>query len=266
MKTVDNYTIISLKCKYSTLEIIEEFLNYCTKVYNSENYWEISMAEFQNGRESDDDYNFREIIEKDVGGSLPALLDFDERRNGLYDRLAQVAVEIDESRDRHGETDIKYEGIKGSFKNFLKELYGSITDHDTRLEVVARFIKTDSDERIHMMRGFLGDDNCLEEFEQSCLEDILNHIIATSETVDDVLNGIAELYEDDLLNDIDVYMGHLISMHLEKLNDEPHSHDDDEVQTLEIKKSVGEHVVDVAKIAAGVSIALAVDRLLRRFK
>lgn len=225
------------------------------------------MTEFQGGQEHDEELTFREIIEKDIGGALPALLKFDEKRNRLYDRLAEVVVEMSESQGL-GESEVEYTGIGDAFKNLLKEIYMNNSDHDVGFEMVLNFIKCDSDERIGMMRGFLDDeDECLQVFEREHLEAILSSIVADCDTVDELIDGVTDLYETDLLSDVDVFRGHLIEAHHQKYHDGSGDEaSSDEVQILEIKKTKGEHAADVVKIALGVSIALAVDRLIHRNK
>ena len=212
--------------------------------------------------EANTDRVFRAIIENEIGGSFPALMEFDERRGTLYDQLAAAAVDMTESRATRGMIGLDIENVNQSVDKLFAEILASDAEADERLGMITDIIKADSDERLTLMRSLLGletDGSFMTYYPREELADMVNTIVLTGSDSSNDSYNLMEFYKYDMNYDVRNFLEHLTAQHKERLVAAEGAE-----APYQIKKSIGEHAVDVAKIAAGASIALAINHFLRR--
>lgn len=218
------------------------------------------MPEGNSGHEISDDASFREIIETEVGGSFPSLLKFDTSRNQLYDRLAELAIQIPELLHAGERQDIDIAEVNDSFEELVKSVYTEDGMSAVFLDTVLDLILSDSRERISMMRAALDESSSMADFKHDSLKALMSDLIDVASSDDEALDNLVTMYNYDLSRDIESYVEQLVH----KSHQSPSEPNQESPSTLEIKKELKDHVTDVAKIVAGVTIALTLDRLLRR--
>ena len=195
---------------------------------------------------------FREIIAAE-GGMMQALAGFDEQRGIFCDRLAEMAAQASGG----GSDRIEILNIAG-FTSAAEQLFKTVVEEsastDDAKNLLMQIILDDDNERITMIRQILEGDECFDAFDSGRLEEMVDEAIEGAEVASQVAAKLAELYRECIGYDAKMFVGHLGG----------ENEDDTENMSVDSKPGLRQHAVDVAKIAAGVAIGLAVNRLLRR--
>lgn len=222
------------------------------------------MSEEYNDKNTDHETEFREIIQEQLDGMLPAVMEFDEYRQSLYDGLADMVTKLHDENCAPGSVDLTVTLREQPLQDLFSEILRDTKDRDGAIDVIVGIFKSDSDERVNLLRKLLNDDECIQFFDKEQLRSLVENAFdpATESTA---VSNLVGLYQSDLSSDLDNFMQHLISLHEDKLLIQAPKPEMQEM-TLEINKTPRDHAVDIAKIAAGVTIALVVDKLLRREK
>jgi hypothetical protein len=210
------------------------------------------------------DEEFRKIMDSPEGSPVEAdlgLAKFDEGRSRLHDQLSEIAANMDEISEGKEKVPVNLDGIAESLGEVLRLRLNEGGGIDELVETAFAVILADNVERIKLMNYLLGEP-VMPDFKP---EDLRALIVASTKnlgTISDAIDKIEQVYHIDLSEDVEQFVRMLINKHLH--DTQAHSGADSQMQTIEIKKDMKEHAVDVAKIAMGVTVALAVDRLLHR--
>lgn len=217
-----------------------------------------SMSEFD--QQDDSSRVFAELVASNNIEVITAVSDFDEKRHATLDAVSKLTAEINEAIEKGVTFDlleINLGELGDSFSNLARAILMADGQNQAAVEVIVDIHQEDSDSRVKTLRDLVQcEGDCFEVLEKDFLRDLTTHNILDAENFDAAVEILGGFYAYDLQLDLDTWQAH-ISRQLE-------SQPLVQTATIEIKKSPKEHVVDVLKIAAGVSIALTVDKLLRR--
>ena len=189
---------------------------------------------------------------------------FERARHEFYDSIAESVIEAyEEPLDRMVTLDVTEVAV--SFEGVLKDVYVNSTSYDDFVDTLANVLADDA----HTRAGFLNSTLhqyglSMKYYDRETIDAQIRDTVTSSESpnLKGSLESLASMYIDDLSSD----MGKFLQVMLEKAGG---SHSDrgvidDRDLSAPKTETLKKHAVDIAKIAAGVSIAFAVDRLLRR--
>ena len=220
---------------------------------------------------------YKETISDISEGSTICLNEFDSKTNDLHDRLAILAATFDPTADDNEVIDVDLlDSVTDSFRKYAANLIVEEGVSDATVDLIARLCKVNNDIRISLLAPCMNCDKCLEEFDTQTLVERFTEIVTNAETPGKAVDEIAAFYINKLGEDLKIYYEHMNELcmisHPDVYDDSSEEQDNSECDhdaesgrvPLEIVKSTKEHFTDVAKIAAGVFAALAVDRLIHR--
>lgn len=203
---------------------------------------------------------------------------FEDERSVLYDELSELAARASETREAGKKVEIPdHERMSEAYAELVCGILASGADIDTKIDQIVDITKRDTDERVNLMNALTGcKDTCLPHWSQEKLRTgIMDAIVSDV----DPANTISGEYAEDLEQTTSVYVAHLNGEAecgeykvepgiYDEAGEREHMHDDaaQGVAVIDIRKDWKDHAADVAKIAAGVFIALAADKLIHREK
>lgn len=154
------------------------------------------------------------------------------------------------------------------------EAYGALAavimsednEMDDKLKTMAAVSTHAADTRAELFNKLVPseytDDEHFIAWSMEAIERYFNKLLVTSENIDQLISGMKQHYLDDILDDYTSLMEHLDK--IAKDRQQSSAPASPREMTLSIRRSAKDHLLDVAKITAGVLGALAVDRMLRR--
>lgn len=205
---------------------------------------------------------FEEIVtgEFDNNSRIQTMAIFDASRLAIYEQFADVADQMSNPTSEQPILQINYVTLTEGLRAAITDILEDDQDMGENLQLVVETIRTDYEDRYDELNEIL-DDIVFDTPEHEQIEAFVLKTAAKSETYHQTIENIIRRYVDDLEHDVRAFTSLLFEIH----GREDHVHDEStEPSTLEIKKEFKDHVTDVAKIVAGVTIALAVDKLLKR--
>lgn len=218
------------------------------------------MSEQNPEQGQDYDKSFRELMDSPEGVPLISkLTGFDSMRGALYHDLAQFAANIDEINMTRKEATIEINDVAEQFAGVLKEMVKGAANHDDIVDMASRLMLKDSTERVEMMNGLVDGLKML-DFKPDDLTDVIAGCVQQAETTNQAIENIEQMYRIDLTHDVEIFVQLLIQKKQQSIDSQPQMM----VQTLEIKKDLKDHIGDIAKVALGVTVALAFDRLFHK--
>lgn len=217
------------------------------------------MTDIHHDKSPNDDAKFHEITAGMFTAGEVAKVQFDQARHELYDQLAEMACELSENPHDQTTKTFSFEGVYTSVCEVVKSILNNDIHMDENVSVLVDTLVEDNVQRTQLIEGLL-DGVKFQSLSREQIGVIVRTIMSESKTTDETIDSIASYYLDELKTHFITFAKLLV----EKPNEAAHVHGETEQATLEIKKNVKDHALDVAKIAAGVSIALALDKLLGR--
>lgn len=213
------------------------------------------MPESVGDNSADIDNRFEEIVSMEMDSYFPVYKRFDKSRSELYRKLSLLSSD---ELDKQTAESLNIEGVSKQFGELLPHILNASDGPGNFVERVVYIVHEDSTTRTRMIDQTLGVESELVISPEKVSERFSEYILK-SDTTEEILTKIVAFYDNDLKADINHLVVGIAKKHNISLDDS-----DDDVSTIEIKKQTKDHVVDVVKIVAGVAIALAADRFLRR--
>jgi len=218
------------------------------------------MSEFNDKlTPSEQEKRFEEQIDGEFEGRALLFAELDARRIELSDQLSELAARLRGDPTGRGVIDIDVSTHRETFEALVKDILGD-EDVDCQPDDVACLVQTcvvESKARLEMMDVLLEED-AFEPLTEEIAVKIFKRLQKDSENYDDLLERIADMYENDLRQDIQTFIQAMLSKY------QSGSGTGMPNTISEITKELRGHAVDFAKIAAGVTVALVIDRFLRR--
>lgn len=239
------------------------------------------------------EYPKKKLDDTEVKQMLDSMKSFDPDLDSLqYSSMAQALTHFNQLTDSHGDL----------ISEFAVELYDNNTDEpsldtynlaskeaeafgaiaavamsedettDDKLRTLSEIYIRASQERAELFSQLVQADEeyvteNLEAPGKELVEDQLAKCFADGEDTDDIILKIKDCYFQDLAvdyNQLKEYLGVDSESEVESVAETEVSSSSAREVTISIQKSTKDHLLDVAKITAGVLGALAVDRILRR--
>lgn len=206
------------------------------------------------------DNNIHEIIDSLDGMPLSAaLVAFDVRRASLHDNLSEFAVNMPSIIALETRSTVDLDGVAECFAEILRVMVREEADQTAIINTAAVVMDNETAERSDLMNQLLGEKQ-IPKFKFKDIEDLITQCIKEAENIEQAIDTIEALYHTDLGNDVNNFVQLVVNKHQHQL-DEQHAAAG---QTIEIKKDAKEHVFDIAKVALGVTVALALDRFIHK--
>ncbi len=204
------------------------------------------------------DYNkiFHEVIDAPEGVRLLSrLTGFDDGRGKLYDHLSNVATNFTKATSGEQQSTMELDDIAARFEGMIRAMLASGDSIDDIVEMTIRIMFDDNTQRRELINGLLNDPDAIAASKHEDLRKEVEDCIKKAESTEGAVETIVQTYHLRLAEDVSKFMQVIV--------DKQHDHGVDQA-TLEIKKDMKDHVTEVAKIALGVSIAFAVNKLINR--
>ncbi len=188
--------------------------------------------------------------------------DFDFARKQMYEQLSELARNFAPVMYSGQTYTIDIDSISDPFEALLRAVLENSKDVDTDVRLIVDAFKDDSDERVDMMNSLIKCENgCIEYYDPDYLEGKIRQLLLTDEPIEE----LAAYYALDIRTDCDNFMQHLLEEF--RTDHVKHAHneeDSDDYEIVSVRKEVRDHVFDVAKVAVGTLVALAMDRAWQR--
>lgn len=221
------------------------------------------MSEGTPEKGQDYDRHFQEMIDSPHGVKfISELGKFDTQRGDLYDRLLNLANGVDETIHEQEQALVSLRSVAEQLGGMLQAMFESGDSVDDIVESITEVMINDADERKSLLDDLLGEELII-TFSREETSQALKQIIVTADSNEDAIERIVKTYHADLSADVSAFIERLIVGQDYTL----HTHTEDQAeseQTFNIQKDFKDHVLDIGKIAAGVTVALALDKLIRR--
>ncbi|TXG77524.1 hypothetical protein E6P97_01530 [Patescibacteria group bacterium] len=189
---------------------------------------------------------------------------FDRARHEFYDTILETVSAAYEEPLEHS-LSLNVGEVAISFEDVLKGVYTSSTSYEDFVGTLTNILTDDAQTRADFLSSTLRQYGLSANYYgHDVIDGLIRNAVSNSEetSLKDALGSLVDMYVSDLTSD----MHEFLQVMLEKAEQ---SHigrgvieDGDELGSK--SEAFKKHVVDVAKIAAGVSIAFAVEKLLKR--
>jgi hypothetical protein len=185
--------------------------------------------------------------------TIAALSAFDTARNALYDNLAVRVAERDDPDDYDEEVMNEVNETSTAFGGFVDAVTAGSEEFDDKLAEIRDVWLHDEQERHAVVKELCAckNPNCFELPSKKDFEEMIEDM--QEDPVKGLFSQLKESYQESIEMDVATFMGHIA----EKFESE--GEDDFSLSRL---RSLGGHVMDVSKMAAGVSIGIVIARAL----
>lgn len=184
---------------------------------------------------------------------MQAMAGFDEQRSIFCDGLAEMAVQAG-GRGSDGIELPNAAGLTSAAELLFKAVVEESAAIDDAKNLLMQIILDDDNERITMVRQILEGDECFDIFDHDYLGWMIDEAIEGADAASQVATKLVELYRECIEHDVRMFVAHL----------DGQNEGNAEAISVDSSPSLRRHAMDVAKIAAGVAIGLAMNRLLWR--
>lgn len=221
------------------------------------------MTEFS-GEEWTDQGSFADIMKTSEVEVLGSVARFDQIRDSNLDTMAVLVAALSDRDNPPVPEELPQPALTEEadrFGDVVAEILGGQGEHDEKMDLLAGVFHQASAERSYQYNALTQcPDQCTQYWEEDGAKDRLTLILDQTEDLQEAAEAIKHFYLTDLTTDTSG-----LAEHMEYIVSQNQAGPGGISQTtVEIKKTPKEHALDVAKIAAGVLMALAIDKAWRQ--
>lgn len=191
-----------------------------------------------------------------------ALNKFDESRKSLYLTLNDVAATTPDISTYHPVVSPKISEVAESFSGIATAMRTSGDDIDAVKESVTALWLDDDNERVGRFILLAGGDahtECFSCFGKDSVTEIVNDIVEASENDDDLHENLSAIFRASLAGDVEALARHVQARRAERIQSGEIEPEQEATTAIVVDLSrVQKHLVDVAKIAVGVTLGLTI--------
>jgi hypothetical protein len=202
-------------------------------------------------------------FEENIGNEvIDALNVFDRERQGLYDWLSSVAVELPDVSEYNAETTELITATADAFASLAVAIHNASSDIDTEKMEIERLLQQDDNERTKLF-SHLAECDCFDALDEERTEAVVSEIYEESEDNKTLYDTVHAVYREYLAGDVGSFAGHLQEKHSVTQSVETKQNE----TTIEIimpTPNLRKHALDVAKIALGVTVGLMIHKKLQK--
>lgn len=246
-------------------------------------------------RGNNQDRNGKDIFgrfEQEFYQIMPALEKFDNSRAEFYGQVAIVATEIETGKYDDGEDmNLSVALVEQSTRELVSAILDGNEDFAMKVDLISDIFKIDAGERRELLQTLIGESKDFGRVIMYEGDDIQGLVLkalqqADSSENDDAATRVTRFFSDDICQDIGTVIEVLLDTHSVQRKIKPATTinefvmkqtDDNSKARSEIiaenreslvnklKEYLGEHAVEISRAAAGLSAALIIDGILRRY-
>ncbi len=186
---------------------------------------------------------------------------FDEERHGLYDWLSSVAVESPDVSEYQEATSELITSTAGAFRDLTVVIRRSSQDIDGEKAELEKLWQQDDNERVELLSQLVGHE-CFEALDGESVSQLVDDLYQESDDGKSLAENTYTVYRAYLAGDVELFAGHVQDKHdvVHGKNLDTKAQDSMKIEITMPEPGVRKHVLDVAKIALGATIAIVVAR------
>ncbi len=206
---------------------------------------------------SDND-KYKDVVSGIEDAVTQSLDIFDKKKSELLDALEARALGQDGYFSSETFDMQICEDVCRAYELFVAAAIDCSEDDAATGSLLAVIYRAEKEERVRMLNSLIGVE-ALTTYNNEDVDLAYDTIFKKNGSADKALKDIIKFYSYDLVDDVRIYVD----------IDEADSLPDEEEENIHSSnpdKSIKDHIVDAAKIASGVFLALAADKLIKKVK